>query len=105
MSKRSREELLDAISREESRLAGLKQEVDAATARLAELHRLLRAAPGASPGLQIPVAAEAAAAPATNPAKVELFRSLFRGREDVFPRRWENAKTGKSGYSPACTNE
>ena len=37
--------------------------------------------------------------------KVALFHSLFRGREDVFPVRWE-AKTGsKSGYSPACANE
>ncbi|MEW6202134.1 MAG: hypothetical protein AB1546_09175 [bacterium] len=30
--------------------------------------------------------------------KIALFRSLFRGREDVYPRRWENPKTGKSGY-------
>ena len=30
-------------------------------------------------------------------AKIALFRSLFRGREDVFPRRWDNAKTGKIG--------
>lgn len=37
--------------------------------------------------------------------KVALFRSLFRGREDVFPRRWDNAKTGKSGYAPVCRNE
>ena len=37
-------------------------------------------------------------------AKLALFRRLFRGREDVFPARWEN-KTGKSGYSPACANE
>ncbi len=43
--------------------------------------------------------------PATNAAKVDLFRSLFRGRDDVFPRRWENEKKGKSGYSPACENE
>ena len=40
-----------------------------------------------------------------NRAKVELFRSLFRGRSDVFPLRWENLKTGKSGYAPACANE
>ena len=40
-----------------------------------------------------------------NRAKVELFRSLFRGRSDVFPLRWENPKTGKSGYAPACANE
>jgi superfamily II DNA or RNA helicase len=37
--------------------------------------------------------------------KIALFRSLFRGREDVFPRRWENPKTGKTGYAPACRNE
>ncbi len=36
--------------------------------------------------------------------KIALFGSLFRGREDVYPVRWE-AKTGKSGYSPACSNE
>ncbi|MEO5338566.1 MAG: hypothetical protein H7841_17015, partial [Magnetospirillum sp. WYHS-4] len=33
------------------------------------------------------------------------FRELFRGREDVFPRRWSNPRTGKSGYSPVCGNE
>ena len=35
---------------------------------------------------------------------VELFASLFRGREDVFPRRW-TSRAGKSGYSPVCKNE
>ena len=38
-------------------------------------------------------------------AKIALFRSLFRGREDVLPRRWENPKTGKAGYAPMCQNE
>ncbi len=37
--------------------------------------------------------------------KIRLFRSLFKGREDVFPRRFENSKTGKSGYAPVCQNE
>src|SRR6266571_4363267 len=37
--------------------------------------------------------------------KIELFRSLFRGREDVYPRRFESRRTGKSGYAPACANE
>lgn len=37
--------------------------------------------------------------------KIRLFRSLFRGREDVYPRRFESRKTGKSGYAPACSNE
>ena len=38
-------------------------------------------------------------------AKIALFRSLFRGREDIYPRRFESRKTGKSGYAPACANE
>ena len=38
-------------------------------------------------------------------SKIALFRSLFRGRDDVYPRRFESRKTGKSGYSPACGNE
>ena len=38
-------------------------------------------------------------------AKIALFRSLFRGREDVYPQRFESRKTGRAGYSPACGNE
>ncbi len=38
-------------------------------------------------------------------SKIALFRSLFRGREDVYARRFESRKTGKSGYQPACANE
>ena len=37
--------------------------------------------------------------------KITLFRSLFRGREEVFALRFESAKSGKSGYSPVCGNE
>ena len=37
--------------------------------------------------------------------KIALFRSLFHGRDDVYPRRFENRKTKKSGYAPACGNE
>ena len=31
---------------------------------------------------------------------INLFRSLFRGREDVYARFWMNFKTEKSGYTP-----
>ncbi len=41
----------------------------------------------------------------TEKQKIALFRSLFRGREDVFPRRFESKRTGKSGYQPVCRNE
>ncbi|MFZ0502050.1 MAG: hypothetical protein WAU49_06040 [Steroidobacteraceae bacterium] len=37
--------------------------------------------------------------------KIRLFRSLFRGREDLYARRFESRKTGRSGYAPACANE
>lgn len=37
--------------------------------------------------------------------KVELFLKLFRCRESVFPKLWENKSKGKKGYSPACGNE
>jgi len=37
--------------------------------------------------------------------KIALFRRLFRGREDVYPRRFESVRTGKKGYQPVCRNE
>lgn len=100
-----REELLAEIAREESRLADLQAEVEATGARLGGLREQLAAAPLVPVAVQPKLTTATAAAPATNPAKVALFRSLFRGRADVFPRRWENEKKGKSGYSPACDNE
>lgn len=36
--------------------------------------------------------------------KINLFKSLVRGRDDVYAKRWQN-KEGKSGYSPVCLNE
>jgi hypothetical protein len=47
-----------------------------------------------------PLTAESTAA-----EKITLFRRLFAGRQDVFPVRWDNRHTGKSGYAPACENE
>ncbi len=35
--------------------------------------------------------------------KVELFRGLFKGREDVFARRWQGKEN--AGYQPACLND
>jgi len=37
--------------------------------------------------------------------KISLFRSPFRGRDDVYPRRFKSRRTGKTGYQPACGNE
>lgn len=43
--------------------------------------------------------------PLSSSETISIFRSLFRGREDVYPLRWDNKKTGRSGYSLACGNE
>jgi superfamily II DNA or RNA helicase len=48
-----------------------------------------------------PVAAVAVNAKSRSEEKVKLFRSLFRGREDLYAIRWEG-RNGKTGYSPAC---
>lgn len=37
--------------------------------------------------------------------RINLFSSLFKGRKDVYARRWDSAKNGTSGYSPACKHE
>ena len=31
--------------------------------------------------------------------------SLFRGREDLYAKRWESKDGAKSGYTPVCMNE
>ena len=36
--------------------------------------------------------------------KINLYLSLFKGRKDVYAKRWEKAD-GKSGYTPVCLNE
>lgn len=36
--------------------------------------------------------------------RVQIFKSLFRGRDDVYAVRWQS-KNNKSGYTPACSLE
>ncbi len=91
-----------AVSALKQRLEALESEKQELLAELARLKRTENA-----------VAEAAALSRATGPVnaasdavtKIKLFRSLFRGRDDVFPRRWHNANSGKSGYSPVCRNE
>lgn len=37
--------------------------------------------------------------------RIGLFQSLFKGRKDVFARRWFSRTTGNGGYQPVCMNE
>ena len=100
-----RDALRDAIAQEEALLATLADQQTDSTHRLAALRTEL-AALDTEPEIHVrlPMAFEAPI-PQTPADKVRLFRSLFRGREDVFPTRFVSAKTGKSGYAPACRNK
>ncbi|MCW5597951.1 MAG: DEAD/DEAH box helicase [Nitrosomonas sp.] len=93
----------DKSQNEQDKLRRLREE----NARLKELltqHGITWEEPTAA--APVPAPTESAPAPThfTTDDKIVLFRRLFRGREDVYPQRWESAK-GTSGYSPACGNE
>jgi len=93
----------DAIAREEARIARLESELKESQAALESLRAELlagRLSPPSAPAL-IP----SAPVPVTSSKKVALFRSMFRGREDVYPKLWTNVKTSRKGYAPACANE
>jgi hypothetical protein len=95
---------MNAQEKLETKIARLEAECT----RLREENRRLRDQAGLPSDEVAPCVTADAAAPLNqaSPAdkKVKLFRQLFRGRDDVYPLRWENRK-GKAGYSPACANE
>jgi superfamily II DNA or RNA helicase len=101
-----RDALLREIANHEARLAKLESERRTVARRLdvlrAELASLSATAGAAAAPRSVPPTARA---PRSSKEKVELFRSLFQGRTDVFPKYWHNTKTNKKGYSPACSNE
>jgi superfamily II DNA or RNA helicase len=97
----------DELEVAERRLRELDAERAALTARIAELQAVeTRAAEAAK---RVAVAGQACdgavAGPNTAAEKVALFRRMFAGRQDVFPRLWVNARDGRKGYAPACSNE
>ena len=89
----------------QKRLAELDRERAALLTALEQLK--LRSKTAAQPTLPMQTAGDISTTTTaqSNAEKVALFHSLFHGRDDVFPRRWENSKTNKVGYAPACHNE
>lgn len=87
-----------AIAAEEARLDEIHRQREDAERRLTELRAARHV--GESGRKQQPPSTSW-----TPDRKVALFASLFRGREDVFPVRWENAAKGRSGWAPRCANE
>lgn len=100
----SGEEIEHEIGRIKQRLATLDAERNELERALVSLEQKLALAITRSDESDLFVGA-----PVTNTSpvseKVALFRRMFAGRMDVFPVRWENRKTARSGYSPACANE
>ena len=89
----------DEAARIRERLARLAAEREALEARLAEIKPRV---PAEADGAPSTMAVTDRSPPSD---KIRLFRSLFGGRVDVYPKRWENARTGKAGYAPVCANE
>jgi superfamily II DNA or RNA helicase len=90
------------IEEAEAQLAELDEE-RASVSR--ELSRLRQELAESEPSLLVGLPPSPGPPPRSKVEKIFLFRSLFAGRGDVFPRFWRNRKTGKQGYSPACANE
>src|SRR6058998_3858145 len=105
----SRRELLaEEIAREEERLTQLEAEQEQLRARIEKLRWESRSLSAEKPerffAVELPLV-ENKPVPQTPASKVALFRDLFRGRPDVFPKFWANSRTKKKGYAPACGNE
>lgn len=100
-----KESLLQDIAIEEKRLKNLEaqrnvvlEKLDALKQQLADLEVQATISTSFSPS---PIATKSL----TSENKITLFRHLFKGRDDVFPRLWINKNTNRKGYSPACSNE
>jgi hypothetical protein len=87
---------IDAIRRQ---LAALDVERQSLEHRLRELKQPRIPTAPTIPPTVVQEPAVTNASPATD--KIALFRRLFGGRTDVFPARWDNPKTGRSGYACA----
>ncbi len=94
--------LIKTISAIESRLKEIDSEREQLINDLKKLKHSLSELE--NPSLESPSAIFINAQSSLN-EKIALFRSLFTGREDVYPRLWTSKKTGNIGYSPVCDNE
>ena len=84
------------------KLAALRQQIEELEAQKAVKEQELRELQNASASLlDCGAIAGERTAPKRAEEKVALFLELFGARRDVYPRYWENATTGRKGYSPA----
>ncbi|MBI3767974.1 MAG: DEAD/DEAH box helicase family protein [Deltaproteobacteria bacterium] len=91
------------MAREQSLIARLEREREEARDRIRTLKAGLDAPADATEHIAPLAPTTVSLTSATE--KVALFRSLFRGRGDVFPKLWINPRKERHGYAPACANE
>ena len=99
------EDIDQSIVAAEADLARLNTQRAEVIARLQDLRRAKTSLALSGKQLSLDFQTPAVTNQSAEDEKIALFQSLFKGRADVYPRRFESAKSGQSGYSPACANE
>lgn len=102
---RTKDAILQELAIEQVKLTALERTREEARAKIESLRSELV---GAGTPTSLPLCLSnpvGGRVPETPTEKVKLFRSLFRGRTDVFPVRFVSKKTGNPGYAPACSNK
>jgi superfamily II DNA or RNA helicase len=94
----------DELARAEAALAELERKTREARAHVQAL-RARKTAIHESPPPYVTPPSLPTVCDSLTPERIQLFRQLFRGREDVFARLWTNPKKQTTGYAPACGNE
>jgi len=96
----------DVDAEQQRRMVGLRRELAKLIAKVREVEDELVILESEGhlklTATNLPVAS---LAPRSPREKVALFLELFATRQSVYPKRWENERTGKNGYAPACDNE
>jgi hypothetical protein len=86
-----REQIIAKMAEAERKLSALRTELDTAASRLTTLREELASLVPEEDNVTLSSDfGSHVDSSASNEQKIALFRSLFRGRDDVFPVRWEN---------------
>lgn len=90
--------LIEKIAQEQILLARLDLERQAILDRLHDLRQQLSA-------IDIAPSLHQEPSVLSPTVKISLFRSLFRGREDVYSKLWISKNGDRKGYMPVCAND
>lgn len=101
----SEQTLREQIAAEKEHLARLEEQREQALARMRLLRERLDGLGSGTSAAPPSASTIASSQDWTSAEKLELFAQRFRGRPDVFAKRWTNRRSGRSGYAPACRNE